>query len=128
MSAKHYELMIIFTPVLSADELKSSTQNLVSFIKANGGEIIADDIIGLKTLSYPIQKKTTGLYYLVEYATTGSINQKLETQMNRDETILRHMITVLDKHAIAYNDRRRKGIKVEPITKSTKVSPENTAL
>jgi small subunit ribosomal protein S6 len=128
MSAKHYELMIIYTPVLSADELKSSTQNLVSFIKANGGEIIADDIIGLKTLAYPIQKKTTGLYYLVEYATTGSINQKLETQMNRDETILRHMITVLDKHAIAYNDRRRKGIKVEPITKSTKVSPENTAL
>jgi small subunit ribosomal protein S6 len=126
MSAKHYELMIVYTPVLSTEELKSSTQALVSFITTNGGEIIAEDTIGLKSLAYPIQKKTTGLYYLVEYATTGSINHKIETQMNRDENILRQMITVLDKHAIAYNDRKRKGIKVEPKVKSAPVSPENT--
>jgi small subunit ribosomal protein S6 len=38
--------------------------------------------------------------------------------MNRDESIMRFMTTVLDKHAVAYNDRKRKGIKIEPKTNS----------
>ncbi len=125
MSAKHYELMVIFTPVLSTEEYKIATQTLTNFVKTNGGSIVAEDQWGLKSLAYPIQKKTTGLYFVAEYASEGNLNHKLETQMNRDESILRHMITVLDKHAIAYNDRKRKGIKVEPKVKSTNVESEN---
>jgi small subunit ribosomal protein S6 len=117
MSAQHYELMVIFTPVLSAEEFKAGTTNLVNFITSNGGTIIAEDTWGLKSLAYPIQKKTTGLYFVLEFATETSVNHKMETQMNRDETIMRHMITSLDKHAVAYNDRKRKGIKVQPIIK-----------
>jgi small subunit ribosomal protein S6 len=126
MSAQHYELMVVFTPVLSTEELKAATNNINSFVTTNGGSIIAEDTMGLKSLAYPIQKKTTGLYYVIEYATTSSINHKLETQLNRDESVMRHMITVLDKHAVAYNDRKRKGIKVEPKVKSTPVEPQNT--
>ncbi len=115
MSAqKHYELMVIYTPVLSAEEFKASTQTLNQFVTNNGGTIIGEDFAGLKSLAYPIQKKTTALYYVMEYATTAPFNHKFETQMNRDESILRHMITALDKHAIAYNDRKRKGIKIAP--------------
>ncbi|MFM2386473.1 MAG: ribosomal protein [Bacteroidota bacterium] len=111
--------MIIFTPVLSTDELKAATNGIANFLKTNGAEIEGEDTWGLKSLAYPIQKKTTGLYYVVNYSTSGNFNHKLETQMNRDESILRHMITVLDKHAVAYNDRKRKGIKVEPKVKAT---------
>jgi small subunit ribosomal protein S6 len=115
MSAlNHYELMVIYTPVLSTEELKTSTQALTAFITTNGGTIIGEDAWGLKPLAYPIQKKTTALYHIVEYATETSINHKFETQMNRDENILRHIITALDKHAVAYNDRKRKGIKIAP--------------
>jgi small subunit ribosomal protein S6 len=117
MSAQHYELMVVFTPVLSAEEFKAGTTNLVNFITSNGGTIIAEDTWGLKSLAYPIQKKTTGLYFVLEFATETSVNHKMETQMNRDESIMRHMITSLDKHAVAYNDRKRKGIKVQPIIK-----------
>jgi small subunit ribosomal protein S6 len=127
MSAQHYELMVVFTPVLSAEEFKAASSNLVNLITSNGGSIIAEDIWGLKSLAYPIQKKTTGLYIVLEYATETSINHKLETQMNRDESIMRHMITSLNKHAVAYNDRKRKGIKVQPIIKrATKVDALNT--
>jgi small subunit ribosomal protein S6 len=115
--------MIIFTPVLSTEELKAATAGIANQLKTNGAEIVAEDTWGLRSLAYPIQKKTTGLYYVVEYSTDGNFNHKLETLMNRDESIMRHMITVLDKHSVAYNDRKRKGIKVEPKTKSTPVQP-----
>jgi small subunit ribosomal protein S6 len=117
MSAQHYEVMVVFTPILSAEEFKAATTGLSNFVTSNGGSIIAEDIWGLKSLAYPIQKKTTGLYFVMEYTTESSINHKMETQMNRDESIMRHMITSLDKHAVAYNDRKRKGIKVQPIIK-----------
>jgi small subunit ribosomal protein S6 len=126
MSVKHYELMVIYTPVLSQDEYKSAMQNLNNQIKTLGGSITADDAWGLKSLAYPIRKKTTGLYYVVEYSTEANFNHKLETSMNRDENIMRHMITVLDRHAVAYNDRKRKGIKVEPKSKSTNGVTETT--
>lgn len=123
---KHYELMVIFTPILSNDEFKAAAQSLTNFITTNNGSIVAEDFWGLKSLAYPIDKKTTGLYYILEYSTTDSINNKLEIQMNRNESIMRFMLTSLNKYAIAYNDRKRKGIKVEPKRKSTSTVNETT--
>ena len=106
--------MVIFTPVLSNDEYKAATKNLKKFITDNGGEIIGEDAWGLKSFAYPIDKKTTGLYFVMEYKAASDFNAKLNIQMRRDETIMRNMITSLDKHAVAYNDRKRNGIKIEP--------------
>jgi len=102
-----YELMVIFTPVLSEDDYKNEQKKYADFIKENGGEIVSQDAWGLRSLAYPIQKKTTGLYFVVEYNAPTDTNAKLEIQMNRDETIIRHMVTRLDKFAVAYNVRKR---------------------
>lgn len=118
-----YELMVIFTPVLSNEEFNAATKNLKKFITDNKGEIVGEDSWGLKSLAYPIAKKTTGLYYVMEYQAETSLNAKFTIQMNRDESIMRFMITALDKHAVAYNDRKRKGIKIEkPALAATKDS------
>ena len=108
-----YELMVIFTPVLSNEEFNAGTKNLKKYITDNGGVIVGEDSWGLKSLAYPIAKKTTGLYYVMEFQAESSLNAKFTIQMNRDESIMRFMITALDKHAVAYNDRKRKGIKIE---------------
>ena len=103
-----YELMVIFTPVLAEDDYKTAQKKFADFIKENGGgEIVHQDAQGLRSLAYPIEKKTTGLYWLVEYKSTGDMNAKLEIQMNRDENVMRHMITRLDKYAVIYNNRKR---------------------
>ncbi len=104
-----YELMVIFTPVLSNEEYKAATKNLKKFITDNGGEVVGEDAWGLKSFAYPIAKKTTGLYFVMEYKSDTSLNAKLLVQMSRDESIMRQMITALDKHAVAYNDRKRNG-------------------
>lgn len=102
-----YELMVIFTPILAEDEFKAAQKKFADFIKENGGEIVHQDAWGLRSLAYPINKKTTGLYWVLEYKAATDVNAKLEIQMNRDESIMRHMITRLDKYAVAYNAKKR---------------------
>lgn len=102
-----YELMVIFTPVLAEDEYKAAQQHLADFVKENGGEVTHKNVWGLRSLAYPIDKKTTGLYWVIEYNAPADLNAKMEIQMNRDESVMRHMITRLDKYAVAYNEKRR---------------------
>ncbi len=104
---QNYEMMLIFTPVLADDEFKTAQAKFTSFIKENGGEIVHQNAWGLKSLAYPIQKKTTGLYFVVEFTAPTDLNAKMEIQLNRDESVMRHMITHLDKFAVAYNKRKR---------------------
>jgi small subunit ribosomal protein S6 len=102
-----YELMAIFTPVLSEEDYKGAQKKFQDFVINNGGSIVHQEVWGLRSLSYPIEKKTTGLYYVLEYKAPSDLNAKLEIQLNRDETIIRNMVTRLDKYALAYNVRKR---------------------
>ena len=106
----NYELMVIFTPVLSEDDFKASQKKYTAFIKENGGSIVHENPWGLKSLAYPIAKKTTGLYWVMEYSAPSSLNEQLKIQMLRDENILRHLFTALDKYAVEYNARKRSGV------------------
>jgi small subunit ribosomal protein S6 len=106
----NYEMMVIFTPVLSNDEFKAQQKKYTSFITESGGTIVAENAWGLKSLAYPIQKKTTGLYWVMEFIAPSDFNEKLKIQLLRDESVLRHMITKLDKYAVEYNHKKRSGL------------------
>lgn len=108
-----YELMVIFTPVLSEEEFKSAQNNVVDFLKENGGTPVHSNPWGLRSLAFSIHKKTTGLYWVLEYQAPNDLNEKLKIQLNRDETVLRHLITALDKYAVAYNLKKRANTKSE---------------
>ena len=102
-----YELVVIFTPVLAEDEYKAMQDRFTGIITEAGGEIVNNEAWGMRGLAYPIAKKTTGLYWLLEYRATSDVNARLEVQMNREESLLRHMITRQDKYAQEYSQRRR---------------------
>lgn len=102
-----YELMLIFTPVLSEDDYKAAQKKYADLITADGGTVGVQNAWGLRSLAYPIAKKTTGLYFVLEYQAPATTNAKIEIQMNRDESIMRHMVTRLDKYAVIYNGRKR---------------------
>jgi small subunit ribosomal protein S6 len=106
----NYELMVIFTPVLSDDEFKAAQRKYTQLVTDNGGSIVAENPWGLKSLAYPIQKKTTGLYWVMEFTAPSDFNEKLKIQLLRDESVLRHMATKLDKYAVEYNGRKRSGV------------------
>jgi small subunit ribosomal protein S6 len=106
----NYELMVIFTPVLSDEEFKSEQKKYATIVKNGGGSIVAENAWGLKSLAYPIRKKTTGLYWVLEYTAPSDFNEKLKTQLLRDENVLRHLGTKLDKYAVEYNQKKRSGV------------------
>lgn len=104
-----YELMVIFTPVLSEEDFKNAQKKYTDLITDNGGTLVHSNPWGLKSLAYPIQKKTTGLYWVVEFTADASFNEKLKIQLLRDEQPMRHMINKLDKYAVEYNYVKRNG-------------------
>jgi small subunit ribosomal protein S6 len=106
----NYELMVIFTPVLSEEDYKAAQKKFASLVTDNGGEVVHTKPWGLKSLAYPIAKKTTGLYWVLEYTAPSSFNEKLKIQLLRDESVMRHMFTVLDKYAVEYNVKKRSGV------------------
>lgn len=108
---QNYELMLIFTPILSEEDFKNAQKKFTSFITENGGEIVHENPWGLRSLAYPIQKKTTGLYTVIEFTAPTDLNAKLTTQLNRDENIMRYLLTQLDKYAVEYNARKRNTVK-----------------
>ena len=105
----NYELMVIFTPVLSDDEFKAAQKKYADLVTENGGEVVHTNPWGLKSLAYPIAKKTTGLYWVMEYKAPTSFNEKLKIQLLRDESQMRHMYTALDKYAVEYNAKKKSG-------------------
>ena len=105
----NYELMVIFTPVLSDEEFKAAQKKYADLVVENGGEILHSNPWGLKSLAYPIAKKTTGLYWVMEYKAPTNFNEKLKIQLLRDESQMRHMYTVLDKYAVDYNAKKKGG-------------------
>ncbi|GAB1448855.1 MAG: 30S ribosomal protein S6 [Bacteroidia bacterium] len=106
---KDYESVIIFTPVLSEDQLKDAVSKYRNLITENGGELVHEENWGLTKLAYPIQKKTTGFYHLFEFKANPEFISKFELAFRRDERIMRFLTVALDKHALVYNTRKRNG-------------------
>ena len=103
----NYETVFIVTPVLSDAQVKEVADKFQGVIPENGGQIVNSEAWGLKKLAYPIQKKTTGFYFLIEFTGEGSIVNTLETQYRRDERIIRFLTFKQDKFAVEYSEKRR---------------------
>ena len=103
----HYETVFIVTPVLSDAQMKETVQKFKELITGEGGEIVYEEDWGLRKLAYPIQKKTTGYYYLIEFKARGEFVKKYETEYRRDERVIRFLTFSMDKHAIEYSEKRR---------------------
>jgi small subunit ribosomal protein S6 len=109
MESKNYEVLFIMTPLLNEAQMRETVEKFRQVLKENGADIIHEENWGLRKLAYPIQKKNSGFYQLFEFTGPSSIVDTLELAFRRDEKIIRFLTTALDKHAVAYNERRRKG-------------------
>jgi small subunit ribosomal protein S6 len=102
-----YETVFIATPVLSEAQMKEAVEKFKALISSNGGKIVHEENWGLKKLAYPIQKKSTGFYYLIEFECDGEFITKLETEYRRDERIIRFLTFKMDKYSVAYAEKKR---------------------
>ncbi len=106
---KDYETVFILTPVLSETQMKDAVAKFKKILTESKAKIVNEENWGLRKLAYPIQHKTTGFYQLFEFSAEPSVISKLETEYKRDEKVMRFLTVGLDKHAVIYNERRKKG-------------------
>ena len=103
----HYETVFILTPVLSDVQMKEAVEKFEKVLTDNGATIVNEETWGLRKLAYPIQKKSTGFYTLVEFDGEPTLVKKLEIAFRRDERILRFLVFRNDKYAAEYAAKRR---------------------
>ncbi|HOO19020.1 MAG TPA: 30S ribosomal protein S6 [Paludibacteraceae bacterium] len=103
----HYETVFILTPVLSDTQIKETVEKFKSLLLENGAVITNEENWGLRKLAYPIQKKTTGFYCLLQFDAEPNVITTLETNYRRDERVIRYLTVRLDKYAYEYAEKRK---------------------
>ena len=102
-----YETVFILTPVLSDEQMKEAVGKFKGVLEENGAKIVNEEEWGLRKLAYPIQKKSTGFYCLLEFEGDPTLVKKLEVAYRRDERVIRFLTFRLDKYAAEYAEKRR---------------------
>jgi len=102
-----YEAVFILTPVLSDAQMKEAVEKFKGILANENAEIVNEENWGLRKLAYPIEKKTTGFYQLIEFRAKPQTIAVLETQFRRDERIIRFLTFRQDKFAAEYAVKRR---------------------
>jgi small subunit ribosomal protein S6 len=89
---KDYELMVIYSPKLSSEEVERLNETILTQIKDNGGEIIKTDVWGRRYLAYQINKHNEGYYYLNYFKLESTSIKNVKSAFNINEQILRYMV------------------------------------
>ena len=104
----HYETVFIVNPVLSEEQASQTAKKYEDFLESKKADLVAKESWGLKKLAYSIEKKKSGFYFLFEFKSSNeNIISDFELDFKRDERVMRWMTVKLDKHSIAYAEKRR---------------------
>ncbi len=104
---RNYETVFILTPVLSEAQMKETVQQFTKLLEDNGANVIHYEDWGLRKLAYPIQKKTTGFYHMIEFEAEPNVIEKLELSYLRTEKVVRFLTFKMDKYAVEYRNKKR---------------------
>lgn len=110
LSMNNYETVFILTPVLSDAQMKEAVGKFKNLLQEAGAEIVNEENWGLRKLAYPIDKKTTGFYTLLEFKADPTVVDKLEVNFRRDERVIRFLTVKQDRFATEYAEKRRNNL------------------
>ena len=86
---RHYEMMIILDPELEERTVAPSLDKFLDVVRKGSGSIDKVDIWGKRRLAYEIDKKSEGIYAVVDMTATPDVAKELDRQLNLNESVLR---------------------------------------
>lgn len=86
---RHYELMVILDPDLEERTVAPSLDKFLSVIRKGGGTVENVDVWGRRRLAYEINKKSEGIYAVVDMTAEPALAQELDRQLGLNESVLR---------------------------------------
>jgi small subunit ribosomal protein S6 len=96
---RHYELMVILDPELEERTVAPSLDRFLSVVRKGGGSIENVNIWGRRKLAYEIQKKSEGIYAVVDMQAEPALAKELDRQLNLNEAVLRTKLIRPEAHA-----------------------------
>ncbi|HWL60555.1 MAG TPA: 30S ribosomal protein S6 [Microbacteriaceae bacterium] len=95
-----YELMVILDPELDERTVAPSLDKFLNVIRADGGSVDNVDIWGRRRLAYPINKKSEGIYAVIDFTATSEATVELDRQLGLNEAVMRTKV-LRKEHAVA---------------------------
>lgn len=87
---RKYEMMIILSPDVDERTVAPTMEKLLKVISSEEGSVVDNvDIWGKRRLAYDINKRSEGIYVVVEMTTTPALAQELDRQLGINEDVLR---------------------------------------
>ena len=95
---RRYELMVILDPNVEERAVTPSLDQFLGVVKNDGGSVEKVDVWGRRRLAYDIQKKSEGIYAIIDLTAEPATVKELDRQLNLNETILRTKVIRPDAH------------------------------
>jgi small subunit ribosomal protein S6 len=95
---RHYEMMIILDPNLEEGTVQPSLEQFLNVVTAGGGSIDKVDVWGRRRLAYEIEKKSEGIYAVVDMVAEPDAVRELDRQLGLNEAVLRTKVLRLEQH------------------------------
>jgi small subunit ribosomal protein S6 len=95
---RRYELMVILDPTTEERAVATSLDQYLTVVKTDGGSVEKVDVWGRRRLSYDIDKKSEGVYAVIDLTATPATVKELDRQLNLQESILRTKVIRPEAH------------------------------
>jgi len=92
----NYEVMFIINPTLEDEKKDATVENVQSIIAADG-EVEKVEVLGMRKLAYPIEKKEEGYYVVVEFKGNPTLPYELNRKLKISDNVMRHIIINKDE-------------------------------
>ncbi|SMH49084.1 SSU ribosomal protein S6P [Rathayibacter oskolensis] len=84
-----YELMVILDPEIDERTVAPSLDKFLNVIRTDGGSVDKVDVWGRRRLAYEINKKSEGIYAVVDFTSTSTAANELDRQLKLSEAVMR---------------------------------------
>ena len=95
---RQYELMIILEPGLEERTVQPSLEQVLKVVTTGGGTVQRVDVWGRRRLAYEIDKKSEGIYAVIDLTADPGTVRELDRQLNLNEGVLRTKVLRPEQH------------------------------
>jgi small subunit ribosomal protein S6 len=88
-SMRKYEVMVILDPELEEKTVNPSLETFLNVVRQDGGQVNKVDICGRRRLAFEINKKTEGIYAILDITSSAFAVSELDRQLNLNESVMR---------------------------------------
>ena len=95
---RRYEMMIILDPGLEENTIQPSLDQFLTVVRDGGGSVDKVDVWGRRRLAYDIDKKSEGIYAVIDMNAEPDTVRELDRQLSLNEAVLRTKVLRPERH------------------------------